>query len=99
VRRGEIWTYQPPTQPSRERTVLLLSSDGVNESERPWLLGTELLEDDPQDILGVALDGRFWISTLNLTRLYRGWLTERVAEIDQGVLERVDIALRAALDL
>lgn len=79
--------------------MLLLSSDGVNESERPWVLGTELLEDDPQDILGVALDRRFWISTLNLTRLYRAWLNERVAEIDHAVQEQVDIALRAALDI
>ena len=94
-----MWAYRPPTHPARERTVLLLSSDGVNESERPWLLGTELFEDDPQDILGVALDARFWISTLNLTRLYRGWLTERVAEIDQDTQEQVDVALRAALDL
>jgi hypothetical protein len=99
VRRGEVWTYHPPTQPYRERTVLLLSSDGVNESERIWLLGTELLEEDPQDILGVPIDARFWVSTLNLTRLYRSWLTERVAEIDQETQERVDIALRAALDL
>ncbi|KAA9166368.1 hypothetical protein FPZ12_002055 [Amycolatopsis acidicola] len=99
MRRGEVWTYRPPTQPARERTVLLLSSDGVNESERPWLLGTELLERDPQDILGVALDSRFWISTLNLTRLYRPWLTERVAEIDHAIQEQVDVALRAALDL
>ncbi|AIJ23597.1 hypothetical protein [Amycolatopsis methanolica] len=99
MRKGEIWAYKPPTQPSRERTVLLLSSDGVNESERPWLIGTELLEEDPQDILGVALDSRFWISTLLLTRLYRGWLVERIAEIDQQTQEQVDIALRAALDL
>src|SRR5207248_126484 len=60
VRRGEVWTYHPPTEPSRQRTVVLLSSDGVNESERPWLLGTELLERDPQDILGVAIDARYW---------------------------------------
>ncbi|GLY66565.1 hypothetical protein [Amycolatopsis taiwanensis] len=99
MRRGEIWTYHPPAQPTRARTVLVLSSDGVNESERPWLLGAELLEYDPQDILGVALDSRFWVSTLSVTRLYRPWFTERLAEIDAGVQERVDIALRAALDL
>ncbi|GHF34211.1 hypothetical protein FHX82_005384 [Amycolatopsis bartoniae] len=99
MRRGEVWTYRPPTQQARERTVLILSSDGVNESERPWLLGTELLEQDPQDILGVALDSRLWISTLFLTRLYRGWLVERVAEIEPGVQDQVDAALRAALDL
>lgn len=99
MRRGEVWTYHPPTEPSRHRTVVLLSSDGVNDSERPWLLGTELLERDPQDILGVAVDGRFWVSTLNLTRLYRPWFDERIAEIGQEVQERIDIALRAALDL
>jgi hypothetical protein len=99
VRRGEVWTYRPPMQSARERTVLLLSSDGVNESDRPWLLGTELLEQDPEDILGVPLDSRFWISTLFLTRLYRGWLTERVAEIDQTTQDQIDAALRAALDL
>jgi hypothetical protein len=99
VGRGEVWTYHPATEPARERTVVLLSSDGVNDSERPWLLGTELLEKDPQDILGVAVDGRLWISTLNLTRLYRPWLEERVAEISQEVQEQIDIALRAALDL
>lgn len=99
MRKGEVWAYRPPVQPARERTVLLLSSDGVNESERPWLLGTELLDEDPRDILGVPLDSRYWISTLNLTRLYRAWLVERVAEVDQETLEQVDVALRAALDL
>lgn len=99
MRRGEIWTYHPPSHPTRARTVLVLSSDGVNESERPWLLGAELIEYDPQDILGVPLDHRFWVSTLNVTRLYREWFDERVAEIDHDIQERVDIALRAALDL
>ncbi|WP_033287498.1 hypothetical protein [Amycolatopsis jejuensis] len=99
MHRGEVWTYHPPTDPARQRTVVLLSSDGVNESERPWLLGTELLDRDPQDILGVAVDARYWVSTLNLTRLYRPWLTERIAEIDQDVQEQIDVALRAALDL
>lgn len=99
MHRGEVWTYHPPTHPARARTVLLLSSDGVNESERPWLLGTELLDRDPQDILGVALDSRHWVSTLNLTRIYRPWLSERVAEIGHDVQESIDGALRAALDL
>ncbi|ASR36390.1 hypothetical protein BAY61_16795 [Prauserella marina] len=99
MRRGEVWTYHPPTEQARSRAVLLLSSDGVNESERPWLLGTELLEKDPQDILGVAVDARFWISTLNLTRVYRPWLDQRIAEIGDDVQEQIDSALRAALDL
>ncbi|RZQ66068.1 hypothetical protein [Amycolatopsis suaedae] len=99
MQRGEVWTYHPPTEPDRERNVLLLSSDGVNDSERPWLLGTELLDRDPQDILGVAVDATHWVSTLNLTRLYRPWLDKRLAAVDHEVQERIDIALRAALDL
>jgi hypothetical protein len=99
VRRGEVWTYHPPTERADPRQVLLLSSDGVNDSERPWLLGTALLEHDPQDILGVAVDGHYWVSTLNLTRLYRPWLQRCVAEIGRDVQEHIDSALRAALDL
>ncbi|MFF0145830.1 hypothetical protein ATK36_1040 [Amycolatopsis sulphurea] len=99
MRRGEVWTYHPPTDPARKRTVVVLSSDGVNESERPWLLGAELLDRDPLDILGVAIDARYWVSTLNLTRLYRPWFDERIAEIGPDVQEQIDVALRAALDL
>lgn len=99
MRRGEVWTYHPPTEQARARQVLLLSSDGVNDSARPWLLGTELLDSDPQDILGVAVDGHYWVSTLNLTRLYRPWLDQRIAEISADIQEQVDSALRAALDL
>lgn len=99
MRRGEVWTYHPPAHQAHARQMLLLSSDGVNDSQRPWLLGTELLDHDPQDILGVAVDGRYWVSTLNLTRVYRPWLETRVAEIGADVQEQIDSALRAALDL
>jgi mRNA interferase MazF len=39
------------------RTVLLLSSDGINDSPRPWLLGIELRDTDPGDILAVPVEG------------------------------------------
>lgn len=99
MRRGEVWTYHPPTEQARSRQMLLLSSDGVNDSERPWLLGTELLQRDPHDILGVALDGHYWVSMVNVTRLYRPWLREQVAAVEEDVQEQIDSALRAALDL
>ena len=79
--------------------MVLLSSDGINDSDRPWLLGTELLDRDPHDILGVAVDGHYWVSTVKVMRLYRPWLREYVAEIDTEVQEQIDRALRAALDL
>lgn len=55
--------------------------------------------EDPQDILAVPLPGRGWVSAGNLSRLYRGWLRERVGELDPPTLERLGTALRAALDL
>lgn len=98
MRQGEIWSYVPEGSPRRPR-VVIVSSDGINQSTRPWLLGAPITEDDPQDILAVPIEGHGWIAAFNLSRLYRGWLRERVDELDQPTRERVASALRAALDL
>ncbi|ONM49445.1 hypothetical protein [Nocardia donostiensis] len=98
MRRGELWIYHPHGSP-RRRTVVLISSDGINESPRPWLVAAEVLDEDPQDILAVALPEHGWVHAGNIGRIYRGWLTERVGDIDLDTVERLDTALRAALDL
>jgi len=98
VRRGEIWSYVPQGSP-RQPLVVILSSDGINQSTRPWLLGAPIAGEDPQDILGVLIEGHGWISTANLSRFYRGWLRARVDELDPPTLEQLAAALRAALDL
>ncbi|MGH3828091.1 MAG: hypothetical protein ACRDQX_13115 [Pseudonocardiaceae bacterium] len=72
-----------------------MSSDGINQSPRPWLLGAPVTPEDPQDILAVPLEGHGWVSAGNLSRLYRAWLRDRVGELDPSTLER----LGAALDL
>ncbi|WP_028927032.1 hypothetical protein [Pseudonocardia acaciae] len=96
--RGEVWSYVPQASPRRQ-TVVIVSSDGVNQSPRPWLLGAPISADDPQDILAIGLDGLGWVSAGNLTRLYRGWFDQRVGQLDQPTRDRLDSALRAALDL
>jgi hypothetical protein len=53
MRRGELRRYIRPSTPERPRTVAIMSSDGINDSSRPWLLGIELRERDPGDILAV----------------------------------------------
>jgi mRNA interferase MazF len=98
VQRGEIWSYVPQTSPRRQ-TVVLVSSDGINQSLRAWLIGAPITDEDPQDILAVPIDGHGWMSAGNLTRLYRGWLRERVGQLDRETIDRLDSALRAALDL
>jgi mRNA interferase MazF len=77
-----------------------VSSDGINQSARPWLLGAPISQDDPQDILTVPIEGGHgWVSAANLSRFYRGWLRESLGELDSSTLERLTGALRAALDL
>lgn len=38
--------YVRPSTPDQRRTVVITSSDGINNSPRPWLLGIELRERD-----------------------------------------------------
>ncbi|WP_433788122.1 hypothetical protein ACQPX6_15090 [Actinomycetospora sp. CA-101289] len=99
MRRGELRAYVRPSTPDHRRTVVLLSSDGINDSPRPWLLGIELRDQDPGDLLAVPLrDGRIAYAG-DLTRLYRAWVGERVGALDATTLTRLEGALRAALDL
>ena len=98
MRRAEIWSYVPQGSP-RQVNVVIVSSDGINQSSRPWLLGAPISQEDPQDILAVPIEGHGWVSAANLSRFYRGWLRERLGELDSSTLERLTGALRAALDL
>jgi mRNA interferase MazF len=98
VRRGELHTYEPQGSP-RQQLVVIVSSDGVNDSPRPWLLGVPIRTDDPQDILAVPIEGHGWADVASLTRFYRRWLTKRVDALGPAAVEQVDTALRAALDL
>ncbi len=96
--RGDVWTYVPQGSP-RHLVVVIVSSDGINQSVRPWLLGAPVVVEDPQDILAVPIEDHGWASAGNLTRLYRGWLRERIGRLDRETVDGLDAALRAALDL
>ncbi|WP_306364750.1 hypothetical protein [Nocardia sp. CC227C] len=98
MRRGELWVYHPHGTP-RRRNIVLISSDGINESPRPWLIAAEVLDEDPLDILAVPIPGHGWVHAGNLGRIYRPWLAERIGAVDTETEERIDTALRAAMDL
>ncbi|MET8872672.1 hypothetical protein [Nocardia sp. NPDC004604] len=98
MRRGELWIYHPHGSP-RRRTVVLISSDGINESPRQWLIAAEVVDEDPQDILAVPVERHGWVHAGNIGRIYRGWLAEPIDEMESDALERLDTALRAAMDL
>ncbi len=99
MRRGELRRYVRPSTPEQLRTIAIISSDGVNESSRPWLLGVELRERDPGDILAIPVSGHGWAYAGDLRRLYRAWIGEPVGQLDATTMSRLEGALRAALDL
>ena len=98
MRLGELWRYCPPSSP-RHRVVVIVSSDGINDSARPWLIASDVHPEDPEDILTVPVGGHGWVNAADLSRVYRPWLTERLDAVDEATRERLDTALRAALDL
>ncbi|MGI9002892.1 MAG: hypothetical protein ACR2GH_14730 [Pseudonocardia sp.] len=97
--RGEIWSYTPQGSP-RQPLVVIVSSDGINQSARTWLLGTPIAPDDPQDILAVPIKGGHgWACAGTVSRFYRGWFGEHVGTLDPSTLDQLNSALRAAFDL
>lgn len=99
MRRGELRSYRRPTTPTSARTVAVLSSDGINDSLRPWLLGIELRDRDPGDLLAIPVPDLGWAYAGDLSRLYRAWIGPVTGLLDSTTLARLDGALRAALDL
>ena len=99
MRRGELRRYVRPSTPLRQYTVIIVSSDGINDSPRPWLIGTQLRAVDPGDLLAIPIEGHGWAYAGDVIRIYRGWIGDRVGELDDVTMERLDTALRAALDL
>jgi hypothetical protein len=99
VRRGDLHRYVRPSSPEAQRIVVILSSDSLNSSPRPWALGMELQQRDPGDILAIPVAGYGWAYVRDLTRLYRAWTGERVGRLDELTLARLTSAVQAALDL
>jgi mRNA-degrading endonuclease toxin of MazEF toxin-antitoxin module len=103
VRRGEIWRYDPVIRRGDAPVLrLIVSADGINLAEpadAPVVFGVHLLPNDPGKLLAVQVEPHGWASALTLEAVIRRRLVEHVATVDPEVMELVDGALRAALDL
>ncbi len=78
--------------------MVILSSDGINDSPQPWPLGIELRDRDPVDLLAILVAVRLGVCrgpVAPLPRLDR----PAAGRIDTTTLARLDGPLRAALDL
>jgi mRNA interferase MazF len=95
ARAGLTRTCQPGAVGScagapRRQPVVIVSSDGLNDAARPWLLGVPVRADDPQDILAVPIEGPGWADVASLTRFHRRRLAKRVDALDPSAVERID---------
>lgn len=101
MRRGEIWRYNPViARPGSSLARLIVSADGVNRVEElPVILGIQVVESDPGGLLAVEVPPWGWASALGVEQVLRRRLTERLDVVGPEVMEQVDRALRAALEL
>ncbi|MFD9615094.1 hypothetical protein ACFWWS_37605 [Streptomyces sp. NPDC059083] len=79
--------------------MLLASNQAVLDSERPWFMGLDLLDEGDGDLLTVPIPEQGWVNTAATHRLYRPWVGERVASTAPETMERVGEALRPSLEL
>lgn len=103
MRRGEIWRYDPVVRRGDGPVLrLIVSADGINTADpadAPVVFGVHLLPGDPGKLLAVHVEPYGWASAMTLETVIRRRLVEYVATVPVEVLESVDGALRAALDL
>lgn len=103
MRRGEVWRYDPVIRRGDAPVLrLIVSADGINTADpadAPVVFGVHLLPSDPGRLLAVRIDPHGWASAMTLETVIRRRLVEPVATVDPDVMEQVDSALRAALDL
>jgi hypothetical protein len=98
LERGEIWRYEAKG-PRGPRLVVIVSGSGINmDGRRSWLLAVDIVPEDPGDLLAVPVPGG-WADASSVVRVYRRWLTSQADVLGAETRERLDVALRAALDL
>ncbi|MEJ3654051.1 hypothetical protein [Pseudonocardia sp. TRM90224] len=97
MRRGELRSYVRPSTSDQARTVVLLSSDGINDSHARGYSASSYAIATRATSSPVG-DGR-WAYAGDLSRLYRAWVGNRQGTVDATTATLLDGALRAALDL
>jgi mRNA-degrading endonuclease toxin of MazEF toxin-antitoxin module len=100
VQRGDLFVYVPVIpRPGISILRLIVSSDTVNDSEIPWVLGVHLLAEDPGSLLAPRIGDHGWAVVTTIERVMRSRLGEQTGVATPEEMQQVDIALRAALDL
>jgi len=103
VRRGEVWRYEPVIQRSDAPALrLIVSADGIttaDPADAPVVLGVQIVSTDPGKLLAVQVDSCGWATAMTIEAVIRRRLIERIDTLPVEVMDSVDAALRAALEL
>lgn len=78
---------------------LVVSTNVINESESPWVLGLHLVSDDPGSLLAPRIGDHGWAMATTIERVMRSRLAEQAGAATPEEMTQVDIALKACLDL
>jgi hypothetical protein len=99
VRRGDIWRYVSKGL-SRERLVVVLSTDAINAApDQDWFLAVEIMPDDPGHLLSVEVAGHGWVTPQHLDALYRRSCVDQAGVVDAETLGRISSMVQIALDV
>lgn len=101
MRRGEIWRYNPViARPGGSTARLIVSSNGINQVEElPVVLGLQIVAGDPGGLLAVEVAPWGWASAVGVEQVLRRRLVEQLDTVSPEVMDQIDSALRAALEL
>ena len=100
MRRGEVYEYRPVVErPGQSRARLIVSSQAVNDADRPTVIGLQILDRDPGGLLSIRLGEIGWASILTIEVVMRRRLGKLLYVATDEEMDAVSIALRAAQDL
>jgi mRNA-degrading endonuclease toxin of MazEF toxin-antitoxin module len=97
VNRGDIWSYQAI---SRTRKVLVISADELNNVGQPITLDvTDVAPTGVRAMLATPLPDHGYILVRSMFAADPNRFRERLGRAPVAVMDQLEMALRAALDL
>jgi mRNA-degrading endonuclease toxin of MazEF toxin-antitoxin module len=95
-----VFVYLPVIpRPGISILRLIVSTNIINESESPWVLGVHLVADDPGSLLAPSIGEHGWAVATTIERVMKSRLGEQAGVATPEEMTQVDVALRACLDL
>ncbi|MCA1675670.1 MAG: hypothetical protein LC799_26990, partial [Actinobacteria bacterium] len=100
MRRGEVYIYTPVLpRPGQSLLRLIVSVDALNPTEMPVVLGLQVVDTDPGNLVAVRLHGHGWAVTTTIEQVVKRRLGDVAGVISLEEQQAVDNTLRAVLDL